>query len=354
MGEKLNVQRCVCRVCLLFLILFLIPILSNANTKFSGYQDTLVLKPYRDTSRITKAQVHLLKDQNQMIYYKPRPFEFVTNVPGDFAEFGKAVVARKNLPTLALLVGSTAVLVAFDQQLLDAAQQFGRFIHLDAERKFKRAVKFNIGGFELPLLDLPQNLNSSFYFMGEGWPSILLAGGMWGYGSVTNDYRARQTASQIAEMFLTLGVTTQALKRITGRQSPFNSTSPGGQWHPFTNPSKYQENVSNFDAFPSGHLATFMATVTILSGNYPDCHLIKPIGYSLMGLLGFAMMNNGVHWAGDYPVAIAIGYTYGKIALKRGQRKIVRSKEKEIKYYTSLTPMIFGSSGYGLSYRLTF
>lgn len=98
--------------------------------------DTLVYKPYKDTVRLTKAQVYDLNSSESLLIYKPRPFEFIKHVPSDLAMFGKAVVSKKNLPKLGLLIGTTAVLVAFDQPLLDAAQQFGRFIHLDAERKF--------------------------------------------------------------------------------------------------------------------------------------------------------------------------------------------------------------------------
>ena len=345
-------------VSLQFRILILLSILhcfsSNllSNECFKG-TDTLVYKPWKDTVRLTKAQAFNLSLSESLLIYKPRPFEFVKNVPSDLGKFGKAVVAKKNLPKLGLLLGSTALLVAFDQPLLDASQQFGRFIHLDAERKFKRAIAFNIGNFEVPVLDLPQNLNSTFYFIGEGWPSILVAGSFYGYGIFTNDYRARQTSSQLAEMFFTLAITCQVLKRITGRQSPFNSTKAGGEWHPFTNLATYQADVSNYDAFPSGHLATIMATVTIISGNYPSNKLIKPLGYSIMGLLGYAMMNNGVHWAGDYPVAIAIGYTCGKIALSRGQT-MIHKKTKLTGYKSSLMPLFFGQNGYGLSYRLTF
>lgn len=318
--------------------------------------DTLVYKAYKDTVRLTKAQVYNLNSSESILFYKPRPFEFVTNVPSDIAKFGKAVVAKKNLGKVGILIGATAVLVAFDQPLLDAAQQFGRYIHLDPERKFTRAVSFNIGSFAVPILDLPQNLNSAFYFIGEGWPSILTAGSLFTYGMLKNDYRARQTSSQLAEMFFTLAITTQVLKRMTGRQSPFDAVktgNSGGMWRPFTNLSTYQADVSSYDAFPSGHLATIMATVTILAGNYPSNRLIKPIGYSIMGILGYAMMNNGVHWAGDYPVAIAIGYTCGKIALSHGQKKIQKAS-KTSAYKSSVMPLFFGHNGYGLSYRMVF
>jgi len=333
-------------------ILHFFPFILFANPH-SNTGDTLVYKPFKDTLRLTKAQVYPLNSSESLFIYKPRPFEFIKNVPSDLVKFGKSTVAKKNLSKIGMLVGATAVLVAFDQPLLDAAQQFGRYIHLDADRKFTRAIAFNIGNFEVPVLDVPQNLNSAFYFMGEGWPSILVAGSFYGYGMFTNDYRARQTSSQLAEMFFTLAITTQVLKRITGRQSPFNATKPGGEWHPFTKPSVYQADVSNYDAFPSGHLATMMATVTILAGNYPSSKFIKPVGYSIMGLLGYAMMNNGVHWAGDYPIAIAIGYTCGKIALSRGQ-KVISRKSTVSGYKSSLMPLFFGYNGYGVSYRLTF
>jgi hypothetical protein len=189
----------------------------------------------------------------------------------------------------------------------------------------------------------------------------MIASGFYGYGLMENDYRALQTTSQLTEMFFTLAVTTQLLKRISGRQSPFRAMDPpegiapvpGGSWHPFTAPSKYQANVSNYDAFPSGHLATAMATITILAGNYPDNKYIKPVGYSLMGLLGFAMINNGVHWMSDYPLAIAIGYSCGKIALSRG-RQILPKFGVNRGATSSLTPAYLGNGGIGLSYRATF
>lgn len=34
------------------------------------------------------------------------------------------------------------------------------------------------------------------------------------------------------------------------------------------------------------------------------------------------MMNNGAHWASDYPVAIAVGYGLGKRAVAHGRRLV--------------------------------
>jgi len=203
------------------------------------------------------------------------------------------------------------------------------------------------------VLDIPQNLNSGFYFLGEGWPSVLIAGGFYSYGSFAKDYRALQTSSELAEMFLTLAITTQFIKRVTGRESPFVASSPGGKWKPLPNPGDYQKHVPYFDAFPSGHLATAMATVTIISGNYPEYRYVKPIGYTLMGVLGYSMMNNGVHWVSDYPLAIAIGYVYGKIALSHGQQ-VIHKKRSNSLVRTSVTPILIGENGFGMSYRVSF
>lgn len=343
------------KVFISMLLVALFVVSTFAETK----RDTLIYKAHRDTIRLAKAQVFELKNGDEMMFYRPRPFEFIKNVPKDFYQLGKATVSKKNLPALGAIIGSTALLIALDQPIIDASQQFGRFINLDPAKKSKTAISVNFGSFEVDVLDLPQNLNSAIYFMGEGWPSILIAGGFYGYGLIANDYRALQTTSQMAEMFFTLAFTTQFIKRITGRESPWiamgedGSHKPGGAWRPFPAPAKYQDNVPHYDAFPSGHLATAMATVTILAGNYPDNKYIKPVGYTLMGLLGYSMLNNGVHWISDYPLAIAIGYTCGRIALMRGQ-KFIGNKGTDRGISSSLTPAYLGNGSIGLSYRATF
>jgi membrane-associated phospholipid phosphatase len=92
-----------------------------------------------------------------------------------------------------------------------------------------------------------------------------------------------------------------------------------GAWRPFANLGDYAKNTPKYDAFPSGHLATAMATVTVIAANYPDNPWVKRVGYSLMGACAFSMMNDGVHWASDYPLALLIGGTVGRMAAERGR-----------------------------------
>jgi membrane-associated phospholipid phosphatase len=338
-------------------VLFFFCLFLAITLKAESKRDTLINKAWRDTIRVQKAQIYELDDNTSMLYYRPKPFKFAKNVPSDVYQLGKTAFSKKNLPKLGVILAGSALLVIVDQPVTDAAQQFGRYINLDAARKSKTILQFNIGSFHVNAMEVPDNLNSAIYYLGEGWSSMLIAGGLYSYGLMANDYRALQTTSQIAEAIFAMGLTTQFLKRTTGRQSPFRAMDgngvPGGDWHPLPNPGKYQKNVSNYDAFPSGHLATAMATLTILAGNYPDNKYIKPVGYSLMGLLGYAMINNGVHWISDYPLALAIGYTCGKIALSRGHQVI----PKVSNYHgstSSLVPVYFGEGSLGLSYRATF
>lgn len=338
------------------LILISLVCLLSINLHAENWKDTLVTKAWRDTVRVQKAQLVELDSNSTALYFRPKPFQFAKNVPSDLYQLGKTTFSKRNLPKLGVLIAGTAALTLVDQQITDAAQQFGRYINLSPAHEFHRVEVFNV-----PLIDLPGNLNAAFYFLGEGWPSIMLAGGFYSYGLMANDYRALQTTSQLAEMFFTLAITTQFVKRITGRQSPFRAMDPpagteavpGGSWHFFISPKNYQKSVSNHDAFPSGHLATAMATITILAGNYPDNKYIKPVGYTLMGLLSYSMLNNGVHWLSDYPLAIAIGYTCGKIALARG-RQVIPKIGTDHGASSSLIPAFLGTGGIGLSYRATF
>jgi len=99
------------------------------------------------------------------------------------------------------------------------------------------------------------------------------------------------------------------------------------------------DGASDGHVFPSGHLTTLMATITVLATNYPELKWIKPVGYSLMGILSFQMISTRVHWVSDYPIAILIGYAIGKSA---ANRRIVKRynnpmSERNANYKTNFT-----------------
>jgi len=250
-------------------------------------------------------------------YERPKKWGFITHVPSDMLQIAKSPFQKRNLLGLGVVAATTAILIPYDQQILDGIKKASTNIHLDPQTDY--AVPLKIG--DTKLFKVPRNFNSALYQMGEGGTSMLVGGGLFIYGKIAKDYRALQTASDIAETFITMGVTTQVLKRITGRESPFMRTQSGGAWRPFPSFKDYQVNTSFYDAFPSGHLATMMATVTVLTTNYPEKKWIGILGYSLIGLTGWAMANTEVHWVGDYPLALALGYISGKITCMRHKKQ---------------------------------
>ena len=257
-------------------------------------------------------------------YERPGQLRWLTHIPRDLGQFPGYFQAA-NVPAFIDIAAGSAALWAADEPILHTAQGLGRALHLDATSTQKTLVYLpvRVGGAKVPLeFNVPDNLNSAFYYLGDGWTHLTIASSFMAYGLLKRDNRAAQTATQLGEAILSTGLVVQTLKRITGRQSPFRATNSRGAWEPLPAYSTYQSNVSNYDAFPTGHLATAMATVTVIAENYPEHRYIRPVGYSLLGLLGYAMLNNGVHWASDYPLGIAIGYGFAKIAVRNGRTRV--------------------------------
>lgn len=261
----------------------------------------------------------------KIIYKKPRLFSFITNIPKDLAGFTKQSFKKQNLKNLAIVAGSTAVLIFADQAITNSVQSNFNNAGIHGTESFFPLVQLNFGGKKTNLWKIPKNINTAFYNLGQGSFSMMFAAGFFILGKVKKDNRALQTASQLTESFIALGAVTQLIKYSTGRENPSDATVKGGRWQPFPSWKNYQNNKPKYDAFPSGHLATFVSTVIIIGENYPEIKWIRPVGYSIAGLIGLAMLNNGVHWASDFPVGIAIGYGFGKFITKKTGLRIVSS-----------------------------
>lgn len=223
--------------------------------------------------------------------------------PASLAEWG----------TVAL---STAALYAADDYLVDKTRMLARHVGLPPNHP---SINVRFAGMKLPI---PSTLGSALYFLGDGTTDLLVAGGFLVHGMRKDDHRARTTASEITSGLVSLGVYTQLLKRSFGRQTPNEATEPRGRWRPFPSMGDYNANVPAYDAMPSGHMAAAMSTVEIVALNYPEKKFVRPLGYSLMTVLGFAMVNNGVHWASDYPLALLIGGGVARVTVARGRAQL--------------------------------
>jgi hypothetical protein len=156
------------------------------------------------------------------------------------------------------------------------------------------------------------------YFIGDGWLQAFTAGAFVLSGSINDDNRARQTGSQILNSLISASIPIQVLKRATGREDPNRASRYRGNWRPFN--KNYINDVSAYDAVPSGHMMAATSTLTVIDSNYPEYQtIVRPVGLTLLSLLGFQMVNNGVHWISDYPLGIAIGYVFGRVASAQGK-----------------------------------
>lgn len=295
-------------------IAILILLVTNLPTAYS--------QSLNEVEKTIKFKQYIYKTDT-LFFAKPAMLNNISQVPSDMWQITKAPFRKKNLIGLSVVAATTAVFISKDQNIIKWVRRTSDGIGLHPETEYDIALKAGT----TKVIKIPKNLNTGLYQLGEGGTSMMLAGGLWIYGKIKHDWRAINTANDLAETFITMGLTTQILKRVTGRESPFMATAAGGRWTAFPSFSAYQQNTSAYDAFPSGHLATLMATITVLSSNYPEKKWIKPVGYTLMLLSGWAMMNTEVHWAGDYPLAIAVGYLSGKITTWRHKKKVNMPKE---------------------------
>jgi PAP2 superfamily len=289
-------------------------------TDIISAQDSMLANLEKPTGR----GICIYKDDT-LNFQKPKLFRNLGYVPADIWQIAKAPFQKKNLVGLSAVAATTTLLIIKDESIIKWVRKTSDEIGLIPETNYKILIKAG----DTKILKIPRNVNTTLYQMGEGGTSMVLATGLWIFGKIRNSWRDVNAANDLAETFVTMGVTTQILKRMTGRESPFMKTEPGGRWVPFPAFKEFQQNTSAYDAFPSGHLSTLMATITVLSADYPEKKWIKPAGYSLMCLSAWAMMNTEVHWAGDYPLAIAIGYLSGKITTWR-HRKNSKSVVKAV------------------------
>jgi hypothetical protein len=93
--------------------------------------------------------------------------------------------------------------------------------------------------------------------------------------------------------------------------------------------------------------------VTIIAENYEEYTWIKPVGYTLCGLLSYQMLNNGVHWASDYPLGFAIGYMMGKSITKNSRKKVAGTEIVEKVTY-DFVPAISNEGRMGLGLNISY
>ncbi len=153
----------------------------------------------------------------------------------------------------------------------------------------------------------------TFVNIGDGKYHLILAGTLLAGGWLFNDSRLIKTAGNIAESMFASGLLVQALKRVSGRESPIASSMPSGKWRTFPKLAAYQKNQAKYYAFPSGHMTTTISTLTVIANNFPELTWLRPTGYLISAAVASGLVAKGMHWYSDFPLAVALGYSFGNI-----------------------------------------
>lgn len=269
-----------------------------------------------------------------------KPLQVLTEIPKTGLRTLKFAFQRDSVPIWYGLIVSTALLYQYDDDIYQSAKGQGRRWNLGNEDKTRTVIAAG----PYPILRLPSDTGSAMYFLGDGWTHFSVAGGFIAAGYFGNHNRAWNTGFEIVHGMIVSTIFNQVLKRSTGRESPNHvTTDKRGVWRPFPNPKAYGKNTPRYDAFPSGHIMTATLMFTTIRGNYPEyANYIWPVQILWSSALMFQMVNNGVHWASDYPLGIAMGWAVGKMALKMGQPDKTdvgqKSREKSWNFFPTVAP----------------
>ena len=263
--------------------------------------------------------------------------QIFTEIPGTTKATFKKSFSKESLPYWGVIIGSTGALYYYDEQIYSDLQKRGRNWGLGNEDNTKPFITF--GGQEL--IRLPTDKGSALYFLGDGWTHASIGGAFLATGKIREDNHAYNTGMMIWHGMVVSTIFNQTLKRSFGRESPEVKTHERGLWRPFPSFNNYNSKTASYDAMPSGHVMTATMTFTILSERYPEQRkYIYPIGGLWVSALMFQMVNNGVHWASDYPLGIAMGYMFGKYAAKMGQEN--KEENPEVSTNWKLVPTLRG------------
>lgn len=264
--------------------------------------------------------------------------EIITEIPATSKLTFKKSFSKDSIPYWGGILASTAILYRYDEDFIRESQKLGRDLGIGNKDGTKSVI--TVSGHEI--LRLPSDTGSFLYFLGDGWMHASIGGGFLAAGSLSEDNHAFNTGIMIWHGMIVSTIFNQALKRSFGRESPEVSTSKRGSWNLFPSFNDYNSKTASYDAMPSGHVMTATLTFTILAERYPDHHhIIYPLGGVWISALMFEMMNNGVHWASDYPLGIAMGYVIGKASTQMG-KKPKKCSDPETSW--QLTPMPLGGN----------
>ena len=136
--------------------------------------------------------------------------------------------------------------------------------------------------------------------------------GFYGAGRLFHDPRAAAVAEDgLASSLIAAGIVTPALKVLTGRRRPSQSSSA-------------YDFLDGGSSFPSGHTTQAFAVAAVVAEHY-DSAWTDVLAYGIASLVGYSRMVNNAHFATDVIAGAVIGVAVGKavVRINAGERKVL-------------------------------
>ncbi len=155
---------------------------------------------------------------------------------------------------------------------------------------------------------ITENISRLVKPFGEGTTTLPLLGGLYLYGILEKDEKARETALLATESFFIAGFFSEAVKFTFQRHRPSTGSPP----MTFDGPGLPRDNQS----FASGHACVAFAVATVIAEKYSHNTLVRTAAYTLAGLTAISRVHDNDHWTSDVFFGSALGHFAARGVLK--------------------------------------
>jgi len=194
---------------------------------------------------------------------------------------------RSSALQAAAVLGATAVLYQYDQDIWDAAQR-------NSDDQTFQAVK-NVGGAVEPLGFMPH--------------AFIAEGATWVVGEATGIEPLKVIPVQLAESHLIAGGIRNVLKLAVGRKHPFEDQG--------------SQAFGGGSSFPSGHTSVVFEIATVVSAHAHSVPVTAML-YSLATAAAVQRVQTGAHWSSDVLLPAVTGTAIAATVVRRNSEREVR------------------------------
>jgi membrane-associated phospholipid phosphatase len=158
--------------------------------------------------------------------------------------------------------------------------------------------------------------------MGDGLFNMALIGSYYLGGLLFKDDRAKDTSRLLFMTFVHTGIVSQLLKHLSGRRRPSVDNGQDGWVGPQGFFKRYTDDVSKYDAFPSGHTIVAWGSATVIASVYKEKAVIPVLSYFLASLVALSRVTEDTHWLSDVFLGAVLGYAIGRFVVRKRSRKL--------------------------------